>query len=52
MTIKESLDYLWDGEWFDKIQKILTPNEVERLGCAIGTVCTALEKVIDLIEEP
>ena len=48
-------DYFVHGnqyeDWYDKVQEVLTPKEVEKLGCAIGEVCTALDRMIDLIIE-
>lgn len=52
MTLRESIDFLQYGDWYDKVQEILIPKEVENLGSAIGEVCTALDKIIDLLEEP
>lgn len=52
MTLGEAIDFLQYGDWYDKVQEVLTPKEVENLGGAIGEVCTALGKIIDLLEEP
>ena len=51
MTLREAIDFLQYEDWYDKVQKVLTPKEVENLGSAIGEVCTALDKIIDLLEE-
>lgn len=52
MTLREAIDFLQYEDWYDKVQEVLTPKEVESLGSAIGEVCTALDKFIDLLEEP
>lgn len=52
MTLREAIDFLQYGDWYDKVPEGLTPKEVENLGSAIGEVCTALDKIIDLLEEP
>ena len=52
MTLREAIDFLQYEDWYDKVQGVLTPKEVEILGSAIGEGCTALDKIIDLLEEP
>ena len=52
MTLREAIDFLQYGDWYDKVQEVLSPKEVENLGSVIGEVCTALDKIIDLLEEP
>ena len=52
MTLREAIDFLQYDDWYDKVQEVLTPKEVENLGSAIGEVCTALDNIIDLLEEP
>ena len=52
MTLREAIDFLQYGDWYDKVQEVLAPKEVENLGSAIGEVCTALDKIIDLLKEP
>lgn len=52
MTLREAIDFLQYEDWYDKVQEVLTPKEVESLRSAIGEVCTALDKIIDLLEEP
>ena len=52
MTLREAIDFLQCEDWYDKVQEVLTPKEVENLGSAIGEVCAVLDKIIDLLEEP
>ena len=52
MTLREAIDFLQYEDWYNKAQEVLTPKEVENLGSAIGEVCTTLDKIIDLLEEP
>lgn len=32
MTLREAIDFLQYGDWYDKVQEVLTPKEVENLG--------------------
>lgn len=52
MKLREAIDFLQYEDWYDKVQEVLTPKEVESLGSAIGEACTTLDKIIDLLEEP
>lgn len=52
MTLREAIDFLQYEDWYNKVQEVLTPKEIENLGSAIGEVCTVLDKIIDLLEEP
>ena len=51
-TLDEEIELLQSGDWFDKIQGVLTHDEHSRLGWAIGDVLETMALLRSLTPEP
>lgn len=52
MNLNEEIKYLETGDWYEKIQQVLSRDEYLKLGWAIGDILETLELLRSLTPEP
>lgn len=50
MTLREAIEYLQYGDWYNHVQEGINQAEQTKLGDAIGEICDTLRSVIKVIE--
>ena len=50
MTLREAIEYLQYGDWYNHVQKGISQAEQAKLGDAIREICDTLRSVIKVLE--
>lgn len=50
MTLREAIEYLQYGDWYNHVQEGISQAEETKLGDAIGEICDTLRSVIKVLE--
>lgn len=50
MTLREAIEYLQYGDWYNHVQEGISQAEETKLGDAIGEICDTLRSVIKALE--
>lgn len=50
MTLREAIEYLQYGDWYNHVQEGINQAEQAKLGDAIGEICDTLRSVIKVLE--
>lgn len=49
MTLREAIEYLQYGDWYNHVQEGISQAEETKLGDAIGEICDTLRSVIKVL---
>lgn len=50
MTLREAIEYLQYGDWYNHVQEGISQAEQAKLGDAIWEICDTLRSVIKVLE--
>lgn len=50
MTLREAIEYLQYGNWYNYVRAGISQAEQAKLGDAIGKICDTLRSVIKVLE--
>ena len=50
MTLREALEYLQYGDWYNHVREGISQAEQAKLGNAIWEICDTLRSVIQVLE--